>query len=136
MSPQHYRRALYFAILLLFATMRAGAGQGIPIVPGDDGRFEYHDDFSTPKVLLDAFVATSDAEVWAPGQLLSAGPVARRELVYRFYGGHPIRDIEVSVEQMSNARHLGGVTHLDVSGNGVDWTRADSSTRCQPDANA
>lgn len=136
MSPQHYRRALYFAILLLFATMRAGAGQGIPIVPGDDGRFEYHDDFSTPKVLLDAFVATSDAEVWAPGQLLSAGPVARRELVYRFYGGHPIRDIEVSVEQMSNARHLGGVTHLDVSGNGVDWTRADSSTRFQPDANA
>ncbi len=136
MNPQHHRRTLYFAILFLFATVRAGAGQGIPIVPGDDGRFEYRDDFSTPKVLLDAFVAQDDVEMWAPGQLVSAGPVPRRQLVYRFYGDHPIRDVEVSVEQMSNARHLGGVTHLEVSDNGVDWTRADSSARFQPDANA
>ncbi|HQH52618.1 MAG TPA: hypothetical protein PKY01_09345 [Candidatus Hydrogenedentes bacterium] len=131
-----YRAAFVLFTLVLASSLSAGGEQGIQIVPGEDGAFEYSDDFSTPKVLVDAFLDKSGLEAWSPGQLTSAGPLNRRYIIYRFYGSNPIKTVSVSVEQMSNARNLGGVTHLEVSKNGVDWDEADSSTRLEPDANA
>lgn len=130
----HWMSGLCLALLL--AGTNAVGEQGIEIVPGEDGAFEYSDDFSTPRVLVDAFVAKTDLEAWTPGQLVSAGPVRRRHIVYRFYGASPIKAVEAAVEQQSNARHLGGVTHLEVSANGLDWVETDSSARLEPDANA
>jgi len=124
------------AVFCVLADASGGAERGIPVVPGKEGIFEYTDDFSTPKVLVDAFVDEAGLEVWTPGQLVSAGPVRRRYVVYRFYAENPIKNVEVSIEQRSNARHLGGRTHLEVSENGLDWRELDSSARLEPDANA
>lgn len=132
----HWLTLLLAGAWCVLANASGGTDPGIPVVPDNEGIFEYIDDFSTPKILVDAFVDPADLEVWTPGQLVSAGPVRRRHLVYRFHAENPMLDVEVSVQQLSNARHLGGRTYIEVSENGLDWREADNSARIEPDPNA
>ena len=48
---------------------------GVRIEPQDDGNFEYVDDFSTPRFLLDAFTSNFGAADWKAGKLLHRGPI-------------------------------------------------------------
>lgn len=123
-------------LLMMLAAGAVRAEPGVLVVPDDNGVFSYEDDFSTPRCLLDAFLLNTGPEVWQSGTLQSQGPHRNRTLVYRFHGPRVISSIAVTVEQMTNARHLGGRTDLYLSRNGLDWTQVATSSTQPGDANA
>ena len=124
-----------FAVAFFLAGMAAaGAEPGVLIVPSDEGVFEYADDFETPRVFRDAFLSRPGADCWMPGGLVNSGP-GSTTVTYRFHGDCAIKALAVQVDQMANARHLGGLNTLLLSTNGLDWQTV-ASTRGQPgDAN-
>lgn len=115
-------------LLLLTVAAPAWAGLGIEITPKETGRFEYADDFTTPRLFADAVCVTVAPRSWQPGTVTHAGPSRTREIVWRFYGEGRIRDATIEVKQQANGRSLGGVNHLYLSANGLDWTEVASSS--------
>ena len=103
-----------FLYTLAAALVWAGpilAGDGVRIEPEDDGDFEYFDDFSTPRFLLDAFTSNLGPADWRAGKLLHRGPTPRRALTYRFHGSRLIKAFHLKIEQSSNGR-----PHVDMMG--------------------
>ncbi len=77
-AVQVRRFALAIVLGTLAATPAAPEGSGVAIVPDDDGRFLYVDDFSTPQVLVDAFLTNTGPEVWQrSGRRARSGSKAR-----------------------------------------------------------
>ncbi len=112
------------------------AEPGIEIRPDAQGRFEYSDDFSTPRFLTDGFTDNLPAAQWQPGRLTNSGPVSGRTLTYRFFGSTAVKAIQVEVAQRAAGPSLGGHNLLLVSSNGLDWQRAAASGDAPPDAGA
>jgi len=73
---QHH---LAVMLVILSGTAVAESDRGIAIEPGESGVFCYSDDFTTPRVLRDAFLANAGPEIWTPGALISSGPERRRD---------------------------------------------------------
>ncbi len=124
-----------FLVLLLTVVSPAWAGQGIEIKPDETGRFEYVDDFNTPRLFADAASVTVAPQSWQPGAVTHAGPRRTRKIVWRFYGDGHIRDATIEVPQQANDRNLGGVNHLYLSANGLDWMKVASSSDQSADSN-
>ena len=127
------KRALSIATVGLAAVFGlAAAGSGIQIDPGEEGVFDYADDFGTPKVFRDAITENLDTECWSPGSIVSSGPHGARTIIYRFYGSRPVKSFDVRVEQVANGRSLGGRNTLFLSDNGLDWQQAATSSGLEP----
>ena len=127
-----------FLYTLAAALVWAGpilAGDGVRIEPEDDGDFEYFDDFSTPRFLLDAFTSNLGPADWRAGKLLHRGPTPRRALTYRFHGSRLIKAFHLKIEQSSNGRNLGGRNDVHLSRNGLDWEQVASSRDLPADHN-
>jgi len=129
-------RWIAMALMLgVLAATACAAGTGVPIVPDDDGRFVYLDDFSTPQVLLDAFLTSTGPEVWQEGSLWIKGPTRHRVVTWRLHGERAIEELSVSIAQRANARNWGGRTTLRMSTNGLDWVDIARSSDQEGDAN-
>lgn len=135
MTARHVASAIALFISLSLLAQCSADRQGVAIAPDETGRFEYRDDFSTGRFAEDAFRENLPLECWGDGQLTSSGPHRNRTLTYRFHGTRAITGAEVRIEQMANARSLGGVNSLYLSANGLDWTLSASSAEQQGDAN-
>lgn len=129
------RAASLLVLAAASATSAVAGGLGIAIRPDNAGVFEYSDDYSTPKFLLDAVSTNVPPDCWSKGALTSNGPHRNRTVTYRFHGDRVIETLEVRVEQWANARNLGSANYLYVSPNGLDWTLAATSQTQQADAN-
>ena len=124
-----------FPVALLIASFAGyAAEQGIPVVPNEEGVFEYVDDFDTPGFLREAFVEGLRDDSWTPGAVVNCGPHSSA-LTYRFHGNRVIEKAEVRVGQAANGRHLGGRNALYLSTNGLDWVLVASSGDQDPDQN-
>lgn len=123
------------ALVASFAGAAPASRQaGIEIRPDDAGRFVYTDDYSTPRVLLEAFVENAGPEIWEPGKLAGAGPHRNRTATYRFYGALPLTALSIRVEQSANARNWGSTNTMYLSRNGLDWTRVAESRPLEADS--
>jgi len=130
------RLAISVVVLaLVLASGVLAGGDGILVVPDEEGNFEYVDDFSTPKFLLDAFVRNLGADQWQSGSITNCGPNRRRTLTYRFHGERLISTVEVEVQQTANAGNLGGRNMLYLSLNGLDWRLVANSREQEADHN-
>ncbi len=92
-----------------------------------EGVFEFIDDFSTQRFMAQAFLSNLGAQQWVEGAITNCGPNRNRTATWRFYGNCAIRSVAVVVEQRANARSLGSVNQLWLSGNGLDWQMAATS---------
>lgn len=132
---RHSLTITLLSVMGLNALALAAADRGIEITPDEKNRFVYEDDFSTGRFLDEAFRDNLGASCWESGAIVHAGPDRRRTLTYRFYGTRRIEKLEVVVQQMANARHLGGVNTLYLSSNGLDWTQIVSTRDIEADSN-
>ena len=131
---QFLMRNCFWGLLLVFLPVVATAGEGIPITADDEGHFQYHEDFQTPRFLSDGFLSEYRPNSWVAGELRNQGP-GGWSLVYRFYGKRAIRDVEVIVEQAGNARSLGGINTVSISPNGLDWQQVANGGSFEEDRN-
>ncbi|MGD9498690.1 MAG: hypothetical protein AB7Y46_20525, partial [Armatimonadota bacterium] len=129
------RLTLAITMATLTAALSGADGRGVVITPDEQRRFVYADDFSTPRVLVDAFLDNTGPEVWQQGSLWIKGPTRHRIVTWRFFGERVIEELRVSVEQRANARHWGGRTTLRMSTNGLDWIDVARSSDQEGDAN-
>ena len=120
---------------LLFAAQAAAAGDGVPIRPDDDGKFQYVEDFKTPRFLSDGFVDNLGAAQWSVGSIGNTGPNRNRVLTYRFHGDRTITAVRIEIDQEANGRNLGGRNLVRLSRNGLDWRQLASSSPLEGDQN-
>ena len=138
MSGTAFRTNLIRMVLMILVSAgsaSAASQGGIPIKPDKEGRFEYVDDFATPRVFREAFVDRLPPEAWRAGSLINQGPHTR-SVIWRFVGDRAITGIEIAVDQMANAPNLGGRNELQLSSNGLDWKTVADSNQIEPDHNA
>jgi len=113
-------------LLVLSASCSGQEYRGVHVADVE-GIFEFVDDFSTQRFVDQAFLTNLGAEQWVEGAITSCGPNRNRTATWRFHGNRAIRSVAVVVEQRANARSLGGVNQLWLSGNGLDWQMAATS---------
>ena len=121
--------------VLIFTAQTEAAGDGIPIKPDDDGKFEYVEDFKTPRFLIDGFVDNLGAAQWSVGSISNTGPNRNRMLTCRFHGDRTITGVLIEVDQEANGRNLGGRNLVRLSRNGLDWRELASSSSLEGDRN-
>jgi len=130
-------------VLTLVCPAVAGSDRGVRVTPGNDGAFEYVDDFQTARFLDDAFLSNLKIDQWSKGAITNRGPNRNRTLTYRFYSDRAIAGIDdrviagidVHVDQSANGPNLGARNMLYLSLNGLDWTRVASSSQQKADHN-
>ena len=126
---------LMAAILVIGGAVAAVAGgQGVPMEPDENGVFEYSDDFTTPRFLLDVVHDLPPPENWESGHVLNRGP-GTTTLTYRFHGDRAIKAVKIEANQRGNNALLGGYNLMHVGVNGLDWIPAGDGRKLEADSN-